>query len=154
MHLKKLLTTPFQRSVSKGLIVLLFVVAIIGFVDASYLTVEHYANKIPPCSTDGCETVLTSEYSKVFGVPVALGGAVYYLAIIALLMVYLDTKKEVFLRGALLFTTVGFISSLYFLILQAFVIKAYCQYCLVSALTSTILFVTSLVIFKKYKNLI
>jgi uncharacterized membrane protein len=153
MNLKKLLTTPFQRSVSKGVILLLFVVATLGFVDASYLTVEHYANQIPPCSIDGCETVLTSEYSKVLGIPVALGGAIYYLAILVLLFGYLDTKKEILLRIALVSTTLGFLSSLYFLILQAFIIEAYCQYCLFSALTSTILFITSITIFRKYKSL-
>ena len=149
MNLKKLLTTPFQSLPSKGLVIFLFVVAVLGFADAGYLTVEHYRNTIPPCTTDGCETVLTSVYATVAGIPVALGGALYYLAFLVLLMIYLDTKKEVVLRGALVFTVLGFLASLYFFFLQAFVIHAFCQYCIGSAITSTILFISAIMIFKK-----
>lgn len=152
MNLKKLLTTPFQNSVSKGFIIFLFIVTALGFVDASYLTVEHYMNKIPPCTFAGCDIVLTSPYSQVAGIPDSLLGSIYYLLILILLMIYLDTRKEIILKGTLLFTTAGFLVSVYLFILQAFIIHAYCQYCLLSALTSTILFVTSIVIFKKYQN--
>lgn len=152
MNLKKILTTPFQNSVSKGFVIFLFVVAAIGFVDASYLTVEHYVNKIPPCAIGSCEQVLTSSFAVVAGIPVALAGAVYYFAVLILLMVFLDTKKESVLRFALLFTTLGFLASVYFFILQAFVIHAFCQYCLGSALTSTLLFITSILIFKKFRG--
>lgn len=148
--LKKLLTTPFQSSPSKGLLILLFVVAVLGFADAGYLTVEHYMNVIPPCAIGGCETVLTSSYSKILGIPDSLLGTLYYLSILILLMIYVDTKNEKFLRGALIFTTVGFLFSVYFFILQAFVIHAFCQYCLVSAATSTTLFATAIYIFKKH----
>ncbi len=148
-NLKNLLTQPFQRSVSKGLVIFLFVVALLGFADATFLTVEHYNNVIPPCTTNGCEIVLTSSYAVIAGIPVALGGAVYYFIILTLLFAYLDTKNEKILRYALAFTVIGFLSSLYFFILQAFVIKAFCQYCIVSAITSTTLFITSLYIFKK-----
>ncbi len=151
MNLKKLLTTPFQRSVSKKLIGFLIVIALLGFADASLLTIEHYMNTIPPCAIGGCEIVLTSAYAEVVGVPVALGGAVFYLTILILLIAYLDTKKEIILRSALFLTIPGFLVSLYLFYLQAFVIHAFCQYCLGSALTSTVLFVTAIVIFKKYK---
>lgn len=151
MNLKKLLTTPFRNSLSRGFLIFLFVVAGLGFADASYLTIEHFTNKIPPCVVGSCEQVLTSQYAVVAGIPVALGGAIYYLIFLVLIMIYLDTKKEIVLRGALIFTVFGFIASLYFTYLQAFVINAFCQYCIISALTSTILFITSIVIFKKYK---
>ncbi|HEY4503836.1 MAG TPA: vitamin K epoxide reductase family protein [Candidatus Paceibacterota bacterium] len=151
MNLRKLLTTPFQKSVSKWIIILLIVVSAIGFADATFLTIEHYINKIPPCTTSGCEVVLTSSYSVIAGVPVALIGALYYLFLLILLVSYLDAKKEIFLRVALLFTVVGFIFSVYFFSLQAFVIKAFCQYCLVSIVTSAILFVTSVIVFIKNK---
>lgn len=152
MNLKRLLTTPFQRSVSKGLIAFLIAVSAIGFVDATFLTVEHYENKIPPCTTDGCETVLTSAYATVVGIPVALGGSLYYLTLLILLLVYLDTKKEFILRSTLILTSIGFLASLYFFILQAFIIRAFCQYCLGSAATSTALFIISIFIFLKYHD--
>jgi uncharacterized membrane protein len=152
MNLRQLLTTPFQRSISRGLIIFLIIIALIGFADATYLTIEHYAGNIPPCTTDGCETVLTSSYSTIAGIPVALSGAVFYLAFLVLIIAYLLEKKEIILKIALLLTTLGFLASIYFFILQAFVIQAFCQYCLLSAATSTILFVASVFIFKKYRN--
>lgn len=151
MNLRKLLTTPFQKSVSRLVVAFLVIVTVIGFADAVFLTIEHYMNRIPPCTISGCEVVLTSSYAVILGVPVALLGSLYYLLILVLLVAHMDSKKEVFLRIALLLTILGFISSAYFFILQAFVIKAYCQYCLVSTATSTTLFVTAVVIFKKNK---
>lgn len=148
-HLKKLLTTSFQKPVSRGLVIFILAIAAIGFFDATYLTIEHYRNVIPPCTTDGCETVLSSPYSKIVGIPVALLGSIYYLTIMVLLFAYLDTNKEKLLRWALALTALGFLASIYFFILQAFVIQAYCQYCLVSAGTSTILFISAITIFKK-----
>lgn len=152
MNLKNLLTTPLQQPLSRGILTLLFVIAVLGFIDAGYLAVEHYTNSIPPCTIGGCETVLTSDYSVVAGVPVALGGTLYYLAILILLMIYLDSKSEKILRGTLIFTTVGFLVSIYFLIIQAWVINAYCIYCIGSAITSTALFATAIYILKKYQT--
>lgn len=150
-NLKRLLTTPLSRPLSKGLLTFLFVVAGLGFADAAYLTVEHYGNKIPPCSIGSCETVLSSSFAVVAGIPVALGGAIYYLLILILLKVYIDTKNEKILRSALVFTTAGLLATIYFFILQAFVLHAFCIYCIGSALTSTTLFATAIYIFKTHR---
>ncbi len=154
--LKKLLTTPFQSSnlnrQHKGIIVSLVALAAIGFADATYLTVEHFRNVIPPCTTTGCATVLTSDFATIFGVPVALIGAIYYLILLVLLIAFLDIKHERFLRTAMFMTTIGFVMSIYFVSLQAFVIHSYCQYCLVSAAISTTLFAISAYTYKKYHH--
>ncbi len=126
--------------IPKWIPVALLILALIGFADATYLTVEHYQNKIPPCTIGGCETVLTSQYSSVLGVPVSLFGAVYYLIILILLFIHIDTKKEIFLRVPLLLSILGLIASLGLMYLMIFVIKAFCPYCAVSALTSIIIF--------------
>lgn len=153
MNLKTLLTKPLQKElIPKWIIITLLIVALIGFVDATYLTIEHFLNSIPPCTTDGCEKVLTSSYSEIIGIPVALLGAIYYLAILVLLIAYFDAKREVLLRSAILLTPLGFLASIYFFILQASVINAFCQYCLVSAATSTILFVFSMYSLAKYRE--
>ncbi len=122
-------------------IVVFFIVAGLGFIDATFLSVEHYRGEIPPCSlTGGCETVTTSEYSKIMGIPVAYTGALYYLIVLILLILYVDLRREIFIKGIFGLTTIGFLGSIYFTFLQFFVIKAICPYCLFSALTSTILF--------------
>lgn len=149
-NLKQLLKQPLDQ-LPTSLAVFILVVALLGFIDASYLAVEHYKGVIPPCTiVSGCELVLTSSYSFILGVPVSLLGAIYYLIVLIGISSYLESKKTKLLKLTLLFTFFGFLFSLWFLYLQAFVIGAYCLYCLGSALTSITLFVTACVVFKKY----
>ena len=124
--------------------------SLIGFLDASYLAVKHYLGEPVVCSLlEGCEEVLTSKYAIVAGVPVALFGVFYYLAVFILIILYCDTGKTQFLRFAAYLTILGFAASLWFVYLQLFVIGAICLYCMASAITSTILFMLGLfIIFK------
>jgi uncharacterized membrane protein len=140
-------------SISKWLLVCLIIVAAIGFIDSTYLTVEHYTNTNPPCYIGSCETVLTSSYSVIAGIPLALLGSLYYIFILLSLLIFLDSKKEFFLRLGLFSTTIGFVVSVYLFILQASVIHAFCQYCLGSATTSTILFIAAVYVIVKSKKL-
>ena len=120
----------------------LLAVAPIGFADATYLTVEHYVNAIPPCSLiSNCEKVLTSPYSTVFGVPLALLGALYYLAVIIGLVAYFDSKNDRLLTAVAACTTIGLLVSVWLVLLQLVVIKAICIFCMLSAASSTALFV-------------
>ncbi len=123
------------------LIFLALLTAIVGFLDSTYLTIQHYKNVIPPCTTTGCEKVLTSEYSVIFGVPLALFGSFFYLTVIILSLVLLTSFRRILLQIFYLFAITGVIVSLYLLGLQALVIKSFCQYCLLSCATSTIIFI-------------
>lgn len=124
-----------------------------GFADATYLTVKHFLGTTVPCSiVHGCEQVLTSQYSTVFGIPVALLGAFYYLAILILAVIYFDSHKPSVLKLLACLTPVGFLASLTFVYLQIFVIKAICLYCMVSATTSTILFILGMIYLAKEKH--
>lgn len=132
--------------VYKWLVFSFLVFSFLGFLDATYLTVQYYFDTIPPCGiTAGCGAVLTSEYSAIGGIPVALIGSIYYLILFLLAVFTVDTKRKI-IRFAAYLTPVGFLASLYFVYLQFFVIKAVCSYCMVSVATSIILFILSLVI--------
>lgn len=121
---------------------LLLGLAIAGFIDATYLTLEHYMGGVPPCFVStGCDTVTTSIYSKLFGIYVAVYGALYYLALIILCIHIINTNKYHLFKYVAHVTWVGFLMSLYFTGLQVFVIRAYCDYCLTSATISTLLFI-------------
>ena len=123
--------------------------ALLGFFDASYLAAKHFAGVVPPCNLfSGCEIVTTSKYSLIFGVPVALLGALYYAAVFFLALLYLDTRNDRYIVLAALLTFAGFGFSLWFMFVQAFILYAFCQYCLFSALTSTILFVLGLAVLR------
>jgi uncharacterized membrane protein len=150
---RQLQNPKFMRLViSKWLLIFLIIIAGIGFTDSTYLTVEHYTNSNPPCFIGSCELVLTSSYSTVAGIPVALFGMAYYLFILVALLVFFDSKKETALRIGLFSTVIGFIVSVYLFFLQASVIHAFCQYCLGSAATSTILFIAAVCIIVKSRR--
>jgi uncharacterized membrane protein len=119
----------------------------IGFLDAVYLTLDHFLKLPLPCNfTNGCDTVLTSQFATVNGIPVALFGALYYLAVL-FLAVFLYTSEQPNRRIArliLLITTLAVIVSGYLFYLQASVIHAFCMYCLGSATTTLLLFLSSI----------
>ena len=148
MNLEKSSTTP-SKILPKWPAVVFALASFAGFLDASYLAAKFYLGGPIPCSIlNGCEKVTTSEYATIFGVSIALFGAIYYLSILILTIAHLDTKKMSLLYIASLFTFIGFLFSLRFLYLQLFVIHALCLYCLFSLFTSSLLFITGLVVLK------
>lgn len=121
---------------------LLFIGAL-GLLDAAYLTARHYWGKSLVCTVlEGCTAVTTSSYATVLGVPVALVGFLYYLVVVALLYFILGGRRRLIVAVAYL-TGAGFLVSLYLTYLQAFVLNAFCLYCLLSALSTTLLFLGS-----------
>lgn len=139
-NLRTLLKGNLPR-IPKWIPILFLVGGFIGFIDSSYLSVLHFRNEIPPCSLLGeCEKVLTSKYAIVWGVPLALFGALYYLMVVMFSMLYFDTKNSKYIAMAAGTVVIGFIFTLWFLYLQAFVIKAFCEFCLLSAGITTALF--------------
>ena len=145
---KQLVTIP------NSLIIFVLIIAILGFADSTYLTIEHFKGIIPPCSIAGgdCGVVLQSSYSKVMGLPVSLLGSLYYLIVSAGIFAYIDSKNTKILKWILFFTVFGLFASAWFVFVQAFMLHAYCLYCLGSALTSTLLFLLACYIFKKYST--
>jgi uncharacterized membrane protein len=121
------------------------VVAIIGLIDAIYLTIHYYTAEPVPCTiTGGCEMVLTSPYAEVAGIPLAaFGAAAYFVAFaLALLTVY-GNPMTWKLFGALSLLMAAF--SGYLIYVQAEYIHAFCQFCLLSAGTSFTLFILFLI---------
>ncbi len=120
------------------------VVALAGLADSVYLTVKHIAAEPVPCSIiSGCETVLTSTYAEIAGIPLAAFGAAAYFAAFALALLAAFGNRSAWLGfGLLSVAMAGFTAWL--LYLQAFVIEAFCQFCLLSALTSVTMLIIAL----------
>ncbi|MBC8031884.1 MAG: vitamin K epoxide reductase family protein [Pyrinomonadaceae bacterium] len=115
------------------------VVSLVGLADAIYLTVEHVAGRSVKCTiVSGCSEVLSSQYATVAGIPLALVGAAAYFTVFSLATLgafgYRVAGKLLTLAVALMFVT-----SLWLVYLQAFVIRAFCQFCLLSALVTFVL---------------
>ncbi|HEY6154746.1 MAG TPA: vitamin K epoxide reductase family protein [Candidatus Udaeobacter sp.] len=109
------------------------IVAVVGLADATYLTVQALTGETLSCGgSPDCFRVLGSSYSKVGGIPVALVGAVAYFTAFTLATFsafgHSWASKFLFLIAAAMFLT-----TLWFLYVQAFLLHAYCRYCLFSA---------------------
>ena len=116
------------------------IVALVGVADSIYLTVHHYTTEPVPCSlVEGCEQVLTSSYAEIAGIPLAgFGAAAYFIAFsLALLTAFGDARMWK-LYG--IQVTLMALFSGWLLYVQAALIGAFCQFCLLSALTTFILF--------------
>ena len=128
---------------SSGYAVASLILTSIGLLDALYLTYQHYANTIPPCHLSlfaDCGQVLQSVYATVYGIPIALLGAIHYSLLFLSLFVALYSGKILWKRIIFILTAIGFVTSLYLVSLQGFVLHAWCVYCLFSALTSFVLY--------------
>ena len=125
----------------KKVYILASVLSLLGLADALYLTIEHLTGQTVRCTIlSGCSEVLSSQYAVVGGIPLAAVGAVAYftvfsLAILALFGYHIAGKILTPLVVAMFFVSV------WLFYLQAFVIRQFCQYCLISAAITTCLLV-------------
>lgn len=116
----------------------------LGIIDAGYITVKAFSGGSVVCPlTGGCDAVLQSPYAQILGLPVALYGLFFYLTLFLVSFMYFDRRSDTVLKALLLLPVVGFLFTLWFFYLQAFVIEAYCFYCLISAGLSTLLLISS-----------
>lgn len=129
------------------------ILGFLGFLDAAYLTILHYKNIIPPCTvTSGCETVLASKYAMLGPIPVSLLGSLFYLSVIVVCILILTNYKKVFLDTFYLLVGAGFIVSILLLLIQEFLLNAFCQYCILSEIISAGLIILAFLKFRTDKK--
>ena len=78
----------------------------------------------------GCETVQTSKYSVILGVPVALAGAVYFGLLFYFTVGLLRSSALWLVRAFKVLSFLGALAVIPLFLLQAIVLKAFCSYCL------------------------
>lgn len=131
-------TSPPPQRISR-LYALAAVLSLAGLADAIYLTVEHLTGRSVRCTvTSGCSEVLSSPYATVGGYPLALLGALGYFTAFSLATLAAFGSRRAGNLFAVL-VALMFATSLWLLYLQAFVLHAFCQYCLLSAAITTLL---------------
>lgn len=119
--------------------------ALIGLADALYLTIEHVTGQSVRCTIiSGCSEVLSSPYAVVGGIPLATIGAAAYFTVFSLAILVLFGYRIAHILLTPLVITM-FVVSLWLVYLQAFVIREFCQYCLLSAAITTALLVVTLI---------
>jgi uncharacterized membrane protein len=103
------------------------IVALAGTAIAGYLTYVHYQPDALICTASGgCETVQDSDYATLLGIPVALLGLCAY--VVVLVLVAWDSEPARLGAAMIALSAVGF--AVYLVSLQAFVIDAWCVWCL------------------------
>ena len=109
------------------------VVAVAGLADATYLTVQALTGETLSCGgSPDCFRVLGSSYAKLSGIPVAMLGALAYFTVFSL-GTFAAFGCSWAPRFLALITGAMFLMTLWLLYVQAFLLHAYCRYCLFSA---------------------
>jgi uncharacterized membrane protein len=109
------------------------IVAVAGLADATYLTVQALTGETLSCGgSPDCFRVLGSSYAKLGGIPVAILGALAYFTVFtfATFAAFGYPRAPKFLA---LIAGAMFLTTLWLLYVQAFLLHAYCRYCLFSA---------------------
>jgi uncharacterized membrane protein len=133
------------RTIHPGWI--LVVLDIAGLLIAGYLSVVELGGGVPACGPlRGCETVATSEYARIGGIPVAVFGVALSLILLTLAFAWIRTDNPLLLDVHCGLSLIGVIFEVYFLTLQVFVIRAVCVWCTLYGLTLIARFVVALVI--------
>jgi uncharacterized membrane protein len=128
-------------------LIIIFVFTVIGILDTLYL-VYHSIKKTPVTCLffpkEWCEKVQYSKYSKMFGIPNSILGLSMYLAILLLAILQLyGIGNFVWLQIVVGF---GFLFSAYFTFIQAFVLRAFCTWCVVSAINFIMLAIATFIL--------
>jgi uncharacterized membrane protein len=114
-------------------------VSLVGLGDAIYLTVKHITGESLRCTiVTGCSEVLSSPYAQVGPVPLAaIGAAAYFTVFSFAVLVAFGYRFAIPILKIII--ALMFLTTLWLLYLQAFVIRHFCQYCLLSAAVTTVL---------------
>lgn len=149
-----------------ALSLLIVVLSIVGIADAGYITYEEIQGVVPPCGPGfDCGAVLNSPYAHIGPVPLSALGLLYYTTILVLGFLHVSEVQigKIFGKNTLfsqlttldelvLLSTAGLLFSGYLVFLMAVIIGAWCKFCLISAGTSTLLFVVVQSILWQEKN--
>jgi uncharacterized membrane protein len=108
-------------------------VSLIGLGDSLYLTIQHLTGQSVRCSiTTGCSAVLSSQYATIAGVPTAAFGALAYFTAFSLATLAVFGYERARTALALL-VALMLLVTLWLLYVQVFALRAFCEYCLLSA---------------------
>jgi len=130
--------------------------ALIGLFVAFYLVAHSFGWTGPlRCGIGDCGTVQASRWAKVGPVPLSLIGFLGYLALLTLAFLGIQpARRDSRVVAGLLLggSSFGFAMSLWLTYLEAFVIHAWCQWCVISATLMTLIFLASLPELKRFRG--
>lgn len=126
----------------------LILLALGGFALSFYIYKKKQTKAVLVCLIKlDCDAVVHSDYSKFFGVPLEYVGMFYYAMIAASYAFFLFIPLIIsppFALAILSLTSVALLFSAYLTFIQAFNLKQWCTWCLMSAGLSAFIFIISL----------
>ena len=126
---------------------LMLALALVGICVAFYDAYQLYSGQTLWCPPpiNGCNEVAHSPYARIFSLPVGYYGVVYYLYMLGLAaLLAFDPFSRGLRFAAVAYSILGTCFSIYFMYLQIAFIHAFCIYCIVSAVTTLLLFIAAL----------
>lgn len=108
--------------------------ASIGVLDTIYLSYHTIKKTDVACwwfPKEWCHKVQHSPQSRTFGIPNSFAGLFMYIAILLLTLGYASLATPLWWLQTII--AFGFCFSFYFLYVQAFVLRAFCTWCVISA---------------------
>jgi uncharacterized membrane protein len=135
---------------ARWLVLTSFVLSLIGLAVSAYLTIEHYTTtallSCPDTGAINCVKVTSSTYSKVAGIPVALLGLLFYVAMAVLCSPKVWRMSQRWLTTVRLAAAgLGVLFILYLIWAELFKIQAICLWCTSVHVVTVALFAVLLV---------
>jgi protein-disulfide isomerase/rhodanese-related sulfurtransferase/uncharacterized membrane protein len=128
----------------------LFALTLLGLFDSAYLLWVYTSPSSPMICLGGgtgCDTVRASSYAHLFGVPLPAFGVLMYVS--AALLVFAESLvsarlAELIRQAVAVIAGAAFLFSLYLTGIEAFVLHAWCTWCMMSAGCITLIFALAL----------
>lgn len=123
--------------------IIILLLAIFGLANSIYLAYHYKKEKPLVCVIGkGCNTVAQSKWTKTFGISNTSMGIAYYISIILGVLIIQSAPTAAALIIFLMKIAAGLAlaASIYLTIIQKFVIKEFCSYCILSAVINLALF--------------
>lgn len=127
---------------------ILFVLVLLGLADSVYLTYVHYVPKALICQSTGiinCALVITSQYSVVLGIPLAIYGLAWFIVQLALLFVRKNNDIKLAWSG------IGLVAVAYSIVSMHLLGKI-CKYCVALDALILLVFIVYVLAIKNIKN--
>lgn len=119
---------------------IIYIFGIIGLLDTAYLIYNKIKGTNVACPffpKEWCYRVQHSPQSKTFGISNSILGFIMYMIILILAALFSYSVLPLWPLVAVI--VFGFLFSLYFLYVQAFVLRAFCTWCVISFVNFTVM---------------
>ncbi|MEK7585201.1 MAG: vitamin K epoxide reductase family protein [Patescibacteria group bacterium] len=131
---------------------LITVVATLGFIVAYYIGHKKRRSEALVCPLNAnCEAVIHSDYSTFLGIHLEYWGMGYYALVVLSYLSFISWPQFNFAslpQAIEWLSIIAFLFSLYLTYIQAFKLREWCTWCLISALFSSIIFLSSLALYQ------